>query len=70
MDMLGNFRQETRAWLSENCPRSMREPASEDQIVGGGSKQTYDNPDKKLWLDRMAGRGWTAPTWPKEYGGG
>jgi len=70
MDTLENFRQETRSWLSENCPESMREPASEDQIVGGGSKQQYDNPDKKLWLDRMAVRGWTAPTWPKEYGGG
>ena len=70
MAMLENFRHETRTWLSENCPQSMREPASEDQIVGGGSKQVYDNPDKKLWLDRMAVKGWTAPTWPKEYGGG
>jgi len=23
-----------------------------------------------LWLDRMAERGWTAPSWPAEYGGG
>jgi alkylation response protein AidB-like acyl-CoA dehydrogenase len=23
-----------------------------------------------LWLERMAERGWTVPTWPKEYGGG
>lgn len=22
-----------------------------------------------LWLDRMAEKGWTVPTWPKEYGG-
>jgi hypothetical protein len=62
MDTLENFRQETRSWLIESCPDSMRKPASEDQIVGGGSKQQYDNPDKKLWLDRMAVRGWTAPT--------
>ena len=27
-------------------------------------------PDSKLWLDRMAEKGWTAPTWPREYGGG
>jgi acyl-CoA dehydrogenase len=26
-------------------------------------------PDSKLWLDRMAEKGWTVPTWPKEYGG-
>ncbi len=70
MSALEDFRQETRAWLEENCPESMREPAAEDQIVGGGSKQQYDNPDKKLWLDRMAGKGWTAPMWPAEYGGG
>ncbi|WP_204310133.1 acyl-CoA dehydrogenase family protein, partial [Enterobacter cloacae] len=33
-------------------------------------KAVYKNPDIKLWMDRMASRGWTAPTWPKEYGGG
>lgn len=70
MSTLEDFRQEVRTWLEENCPESMCEPASEDQIVGGGSKQQYDNPDQKLWLDRMAEKGWTAPTWPKEYGGG
>ena len=26
--------------------------------------------DQKVWCDRMAERGWTVPTWPKEYGGG
>jgi alkylation response protein AidB-like acyl-CoA dehydrogenase len=67
---LEEFRLETRAWLADNCPESLRVPVSEDQLIGGGTKQAYDNPDKKLWLDRMAGRGWTAPTWPKAYGGG
>ena len=38
--------------------------------TAGGRKATYPNPDTKRWLDRMAERGWTAPTWPKEYGGG
>jgi acyl-CoA dehydrogenase len=28
------------------------------------------SPDQKAWMDRMAGRGWTVPDWPKEYGGG
>ena len=23
-----------------------------------------------MWLERMASRGWTAPSWPREYGGG
>ena len=66
---LETFREKTRAWLEENCPTSMREPAAEDQIIGGGKRQEYE-PDQKLWLDRMAARGWTAPMWPTEYGGG
>ena len=71
MEALEKFRQETRAWLEENCPKSMRTPmASEDETVWGGRNAKYPNPDSKLWLDRMASRGWTAPTWPKEYGGG
>ncbi len=26
-------------------------------------------PDAYLWLERMAEKGWTVPTWPAEYGG-
>jgi alkylation response protein AidB-like acyl-CoA dehydrogenase len=73
MSDLENFRAETRKWLEENCPPSMRGQgggAFEDDAVWGGRKQTYKNPDAKLWLDRMGAKGWTAPTWPKEYGGG
>lgn len=70
MGELEDFREETRAWLDENCPPSMRKPAREDEVIGGGQKQVFENPEAKLWLDRMAERGWTAPTWPREYGGG
>jgi alkylation response protein AidB-like acyl-CoA dehydrogenase len=65
------FRAETRAWLEENCPQSMRAPfASEDEIVWGGRNAKFFSNDAKLWLNRMAERGWTAPIWPKAYGGG
>ena len=67
---LDQFRTETRAWLEANCPASMRTPATEEEVVWGGRKQVFTNPDSKAWLDRMATKGWTAPTWPKEYGGG
>ncbi len=67
---LDSFRQETRAWLEANCPQSMRTPTPEGEVIWGGRKQVYANPDSKLWLDRMAERGWTAPTWPEQYGGG
>jgi alkylation response protein AidB-like acyl-CoA dehydrogenase len=67
---LETFRRETRAWLAANCPPSMRTPGSEDETVWGGRKAKYDNPEAKLWLDRMGEKGWTCPTWPKAYGGG
>jgi alkylation response protein AidB-like acyl-CoA dehydrogenase len=65
------FRAETRAWLEANCPPSMRgEMSGEEEAVWGGRKFEFRNPEAKLWLERMGARGWTAPTWPKEYGGG
>ncbi|MAK62885.1 MAG: acyl-CoA dehydrogenase [Ponticaulis sp.] len=67
---LEGFRAETRAWLEENCPPSMRTPQTEDEVVWGGRRETFKNPEAKTWLENMAGKGWTAPTWPKEYGGG
>jgi alkylation response protein AidB-like acyl-CoA dehydrogenase len=70
-DALEDFRAEVRGWLAENCPPSMRTTlASEDEIVWGGRNAKFPNEDARLWLERMAARGWTAPTWPKEYGGG
>ena len=65
------FRQDTRAWLEENCPISMREPVKGfDDYYNGGRNPEIDHPDQKVWCDRMAERGWTVPHWPKEYGGG
>jgi alkylation response protein AidB-like acyl-CoA dehydrogenase len=42
----------------------------EDESPGGGRRAQYKNPDTKVWMDRCAERGYTVPTWPKEYGGG
>ena len=64
------FRTETRAWLEANCPASMRTPLTGDETPWGGRKFKWKNPDSKVWLDRMAEKGWTAPMWPREYGGG
>ena len=65
-----SFREEARDWLEDNCPPTIRQPAGPGEGTGGGRRATYPNPEVKLWLDRMAEKGWTAPTWPKEYGGG
>jgi len=70
MSDLETFRQETRAWLEAKCPESMRGSYSPDEACWGGKKWVFKNPDQKLWLDRMAEKGWTVPTWPSEYGGG
>jgi alkylation response protein AidB-like acyl-CoA dehydrogenase len=75
MSDLEAFRKETRSWLEANCPPSMRGAAvavtdDDDDSIWGGRRAKWTNPEAKLWLDRMAERGWTAPSWPKQYGGG
>ncbi len=72
------FRKETHEWLDANCPPSMRWSEGEaanptlggDVLTWGGRKETFPNPETKQWLDLMAEKGWTAPTWPEECGGG
>lgn len=60
------FRAETRAWLEENCPPGAR---GEGQVPTGSTKIRIHDADVQLWLERMVERGWTVPTWPREYGG-
>ena len=66
MSDLNAFREETRSWLGENCPGEMRNLSFhwEDAHL------IYSKPEAAIWLERMAERGWVAPTWPAEYGGG
>ena len=63
------FRAEVRSWLEQHCPPSMRTPMPADEHPGGGKRAKWKNPESKQWLDAMAERGYTVPTWPKEYGG-
>jgi len=71
MSDLETFRKATRAWLTDNCPPEMREPVTgEDDICWGGRRFQFQSEAQRLWLERMAERGWTVPTWPKAYGGG
>lgn len=65
------FRKEVRDWLEAHCPQSMRSPyRSEADICWGGRDFRFQSEDQRRWLSAMAERGWTAPTWPTEYGGG
>jgi acyl-CoA dehydrogenase len=64
------FREETRRWLEANAPASMRKPpTAAEEMCWGGRKAKYPD-DVRRWLAVMAEKGWTAPTWPREYGGG
>lgn len=67
---LDAFRAEVKTWLADNCPESIRTPMPENETVWGGRSEQFINPDAKIWLEKMAERGWTCPTWPKAYGGG
>lgn len=70
MSEIETFRAEARAWLIENCPPEMRQPVRSDaDICWGGRNPTFSCPEQKLWMDRMAAKGWTVPDWPKAYGG-
>ena len=66
MSALEEFRSEARAWLEENCPPGARGPG---EVATGSTKIKIQNSDTRLWLERMAEKGWTVPTWPSAYGG-
>lgn len=71
MTDLETFRLETRAWLEANCPEEMRLPEKSDaDRCWGGRNFTFASDAQRVWLERMAERGWTVPTWPSDYGGG
>jgi alkylation response protein AidB-like acyl-CoA dehydrogenase len=70
MPDLESFRADARSWLDANAPASMRTPpAHPDDVCWGGAKGKYPD-DVRRWLAVMGERGWTAPTWPSDYGGG
>jgi alkylation response protein AidB-like acyl-CoA dehydrogenase len=71
MPDLDGFRDEVRSWLAANGPKSLVGMTGGD-LEGnwGGRKAKYPNPDMKRWLELCAERGFTAPEWPREYGGG
>ncbi len=67
---LKEFRADLRAWLEQNCPPEMRDgAASEDDICWGGKQFRFQSDAQKDWLERCAAKGYTVPTWPRDYGG-
>src|SRR3569623_135613 len=62
---LDAFRAEAREWLEANFPKSLAN--KQTAMIPGDEALSADG---KLWKQRMADKGWGAPTWPTEYGGG
>jgi len=70
MSELDDFRSEVRAWLTESAPENLRGVPLLAGMGGGPALAAEIIESRKKWRTLMAERGWTAPTWPKEYGGG
>jgi len=70
MSDLDTFRMETRDWLEANCPPEMRTPMKGDEDgCWGGRNFVFQSEAQKVWLERCAAKGFTAPAWEKKYGG-
>ena len=54
-----DFRAETRAYIEEYCPPSIRDP-----------EQRPSREDTLEWRERYFDKGWSAPTWPTKFAGG
>ena len=70
MDPLDHFRGEVRSWLAQHCPESQRQPVKPGEQYWGGSTGKFSSEDSQLWFEAVRDKGWTAPEWPVEYGGG
>ena len=65
------FRNETREWLENICPKSMRGKVNDvAELYWGGINAEFISDDQKYWFEAMYNKGWIAPNWEKRYGGG
>ncbi len=55
------FRDEARAFIAENYPRALRER--------NGGEEALSREDYLSWHRILARKGWSAPSWPVEWGG-
>jgi alkylation response protein AidB-like acyl-CoA dehydrogenase len=67
------FRSEVRSWIEANYPAELRDPQAKtdpEAVWGGRAFADNDSDPQIVWMRRVAEKGWTAPAWPREYGGG
>lgn len=58
------FREDVRGWIQNNFPATL---AGNNPATVGYAPELESDHD--LWRQRLADKGWGAPTWPKQYGG-
>lgn len=56
-----SFRQEVRTFIADRLPAAIRDRLRQGHLP--------DKADTVTWQRILAERGWSAPHWPKEYGG-
>ena len=61
-----------REQLAAMYPAELREPEpkSDPEAIWGGRRFAGSDDPQIVWMRRMAEKGWTAPHWPRAYGGG
>ncbi|MCB9727634.1 MAG: acyl-CoA dehydrogenase family protein [Deltaproteobacteria bacterium] len=66
------FRRELREWLEAHAPAALRGTWKGvfSGTWGGRRRDRTESADERAWREAMGSRGYTAPTWPTEYGGG
>jgi alkylation response protein AidB-like acyl-CoA dehydrogenase len=68
---LESFGAEVRAWLKNTAPLALMgiDPTGHKYLYWGGRNPKLPHPESARWCEIASARGYTAPTWPKEYGG-
>jgi alkylation response protein AidB-like acyl-CoA dehydrogenase len=64
---LETFRTEVREWLGANFPKSLAHD-TDTQLAKLQAKP--ETAEAKAWRETLGAKGWGAPTWPTEVGGG
>jgi len=70
MSDVERFRAELVEFLERELPAKIGELPPPTVDYWGGRKPELPHPQSKRYCEAMAERGLTAPTWPREYGGG
>ena len=68
---LQSFRQDVKGWVKDNFPASLEGVDLASLSLGESGAKTTDDVKASMeaWRQRLAEKGWGAPTWPVEFGG-